>query len=447
MKKVLAMTLVLFLLLGASGCGKKAAENREEQRKTDKKEEQQKTDKKEEQTEDTNMETAVNLTDGAGSGAVTGLPLDETFAAGYQRFAMELFRQTCKASEQGNRTVSPLSLLAVLAMMENGAAGETLAQMEQLTGLEREELNAYLFTLLTQLRESKEVSVEVADSLWVREELAANLQKEFLGCCGDYFQAGVYKGAFDDATLAQMNQWCREHTDGRIEEILSEIEPDEIMYLLNAVAFQGSWEQEYEDDDISEGSFFRADGSTEEVTMLHSRESVYLESEAFTGFVKYYQGRQYAFVGLLPKAGDTLSEAVEMLTPEAWNELYRNARYGVRVTVAMPEFESSFEISLKEILQQMGMTDAFTANADFSQMFRELPYAVGVGRVLQKTRIQVSRKGTEASAATIGAMVPMSAGPAEECYEVRLDRPFLYAVIDTATGVPIFLGSTAQINE
>lgn len=428
MKKLLTAMLVLCLLLSAAGCG-----DRTEREKTEEKEEPE-------------VEKAVNLTDGTGSGSVSGLELDDEFAEGYQRFSTELFRQLYAVEAQSeNRMVSPFSLLVVLAMLENGANGETLAQMEALTGIERDRLNAYLFTMISQLRESEGVAFSVADALWVREDFADMLKKEFLGRCGDYFQAGVYKGAFDETTLRQINAWCSEQTGGRIKEILTEIRPGELLYLLNAVSFQGNWEKEYTEDDISEGRFLAADGTEETVTMLHSQEKVYLESEDFTGFVKYYENTRYGFVALLPKAGNTIPEAVDKLTAEAWSELFASARRGVQVSVTMPEFESEYTIDLNETLQQMGMTDAF-GTADFSQMFVEGSELIQLGYVLQKTMIRVNRKGTEAAAVTIGAALE-AAMPIEEYYEVVLDRPYLYAVIDMWNHTPIFLGSTVRIDK
>ncbi|MDO4317843.1 MAG: serpin family protein [Lachnospiraceae bacterium] len=427
MKKISAVILAFCLLLSAAGCGDRTGRGKTGE-------------------EEPEVEKAVNLTDGTGSGSVTGLELDDEFAEGYQRFAFELLRQLYAAEDKTeNRMVSPLSLLVVIAMLENGAGGETLAQMEELTGIERDRLNAYLFTLLNQLRKSEGVVFSAADALWVWEGAADSLHKAFLGRCADYFQAGVYKGAFDETTLRQINAWCSEQTGGRIKEILTEIQPGALLYLLNAISFQGNWEEEYTEDDISEGSFFAADGTEETVTMLHSQEMIYLESEDFTGFVKYYENTRYGFVGLLPKSEGTVSEAVDKLTAEAWRELFENARRGVQVSVTMPEFESEYEILLNETLKRMGMTNAF-GGADFSQMFAEGAALVNLGFVLQKTMIRVNRKGTEAAAVTIAAVLS-SCTPMEEYYEVVLDRPYLYAIIDMRTETPIFLGSTVQIGK
>lgn len=150
-------------------------------------------------------------------------------------------------------------------------------------------------------------------------------------------------------------------------------------------------------------------------------------------------------MGLLPKSEGAVSEAVDKLTAEAWHELFENARRGVQVSVTMPEFESEYEILLNETLKRMGMTNAF-GGADFSQMFAEGAALVNLGFVLQKTMIRVNRKGTEAAAVTIAAALS-SCTPMEEYYEVVLDRPYLYAIIDMRTETPIFLGSTVQIGK
>ena len=114
---------------------------------------------------------------------------------------------------------------------------------------------------------------------------------------------------------------------------------------------------------------------------------------------------------------------------------------GVKVT--MPKFRGETEMKLKETLQAMGMTDAFQLDtADFSGMVESGEKELFVNQVLHKTYISVDELGTKAGAVT---SVQMLAGEAFIENSVILDRPFVYAIIDNATNLPIFIGTVTDI--
>lgn len=213
------------------------------------------------------------------------------------------------------------------------------------------------------------------------------------------------------------------------------------MYLINALAFEADWEAPYTEDQIDNGIFTREDGTTEEVEYLHSSEYEYLKDEKASGFLKYYANGDYAFAALLPNEGISMEDYIASLTGEQLRNLLTTSEL-TTVEASIPKFESGSDTNMAEMFQNMGMTDAFDyKRADFSDLGAYEDGNICIGRILHKTHISVTETGTKAGAASAAEMTAkMSMIPPEEIKTIRLDRPFLYMIIDCHTSTPIFLG-------
>ena len=343
-------------------------------------------------------------------------------------------------SEGENPLLSPLSILYALAMTENGAAGETLAEMETLLGRPVEELNAALGAYLADKSDSAQGTLHLANGIWLREGEGFTAEPDFLQVNADCYQAGIYAAPFTDATLRDINAFVKEHTDGMIDGILSELPPDAVMVLVNALAFQAEWQDKYETE-ARPHEFTREDGTVTEVPMLFGGEYRYLETENASGFLKPYQGGRYAFAALLPSEGVTAAELLASLTPEGLRELIAQPR-DCEVRTGLPKFQLSYDADLTSLLPQLGMAQAFDPEiADFSRLGSAADGNLYIGQVRHRTFIAVGEKGTRAGAATSVAMNETSAMPVEEPKVVILDRPFLYAIWDLEANLPVFLGT------
>ena len=351
-------------------------------------------------------------------------------------FGVALFKTSL---ENGTNTlISPLSVLYALAMTANGAEGETLAQMEQVLGMESDELNGYMLAYLDSLSEKE---LHLANSIWFKDDPAFVIEDSFLQTNADFYGADAYKVAFDEATRNTINNWVKENTDGMIPEIIDEIPDGAIMYLVNALAFDAQWEKEYEKTQVWSGTFTTEDGIEQDVDMMHSEEHTYLEDEQARGFIKYYKGGRYAFVALLPKEGVSVADYVDSLTGEHLMELLSNP-ISTNVVAAMPKFEVEYDVEMGEILKEMGMTDAFDGSvADFSRLGTSENGNIRISRVLHKTFISVAEQGTKAGAATAVEMVTEGALLVDKFQEVTLDRPFVYLLMDCETNLPFFIGT------
>lgn len=350
-------------------------------------------------------------------------------------FAAALLLNTMEEGE--NTLVSPLSVLGALAMTANGAKGSTLTQMEETFGMSADALCAFL-----QAYQDGGEELCIANSIWMREDYTERVVPEFLAKNTEWLRSETYSAAFDDRTCEDINNWVSDHTRQRIPEILDQISPDAVMYLINALAFDGKWEDPF--GDSYDGWFTNAEGVDQEVKMMYHTENLYLEDENAKGFMKYYEGGRYAFVGLLPKSGMSLTEYVTTLRGGHLRDLL-DGRERLEVHMSMPKFRVEFGTLLNEPLQAMGIQDAFGSAADFSGMAGE-PGDIYISRVLHKTFMEVDEKGTEAAAATIVEMTEAAMMEDPEPYkEVYLNRPFVYMIVDMEQELPVFIGAMNEI--
>ena len=390
--------------------------------------------------------SADDLMKNISSHVVDVLPDMEAGAAAAADFGIRLFQT---GMEDGKNTlISPLSVLYALAMTANGADGQTLAQMEQVLGMDTAHWNSYMLAYMELLPEEESYKLSLANSIWFKDDPSFVVEQSFLQTNADYYGAGAYKAAFDEGTRKDINHWVKERTDGMIPEILDEIPQEAVMYLVNALAFDAQWDKVYEQFQIREGRFTLEDGTRQDVDMMHSEEHTYLEDDMATGFIKYYKDRKYAFVALLPNEGITISQYVQSLTGESLRYMIQNAQ-NVTVSTAIPKFETEYQADMAEVLKKMGMTDAFDWRvADFSRLgsYNVEGMSLFINRVLHKTYVSVSEQGTQAGAATVVEIAPGSAAPMKEIKEVVLDRPFLYLIIDCENQFPIFMGTMMTVN-
>ena len=360
-------------------------------------------------------------------------------------FAVRLFQAS---TEDGKNTlISPLSVLSALAMTANGAKEDTLSQMESVFGMKTEELNQYLYSYINALPQGEKYKLNLANSIWFIDDERFTVKEGFLQMNKDFYGADVYKAPFDNTTVKDINNWVKEKTDDMIPEILDKISHNEVMYLINALAFEAEWASAYRGNQIRDGIFTKEDGQKQDVKFMCADENVYLEEENATGFVKYYKDNKYAFVALLPKEGVSINKYVKSLNGENLNRLLTNS-LNTTVKTSIPKFESEYLTEMSEVLNKMGMTDAFDGDkADFTGLGTSAKGNIYINRVLHKTFISVAEKGTKAGAVTVVAMGVKTAFVEEEPKIVCLDRPFVYMLIDCETNIPFFVGTMMNLDK
>jgi len=389
---------------------------------------------------------AGNLMERVKPGKVSGKPVDSEFTESMADFAIELFKKSI--SDRENSLVSPLSVTLALSMTANGAEGETLAQMERLLGgdIPLTELNQYLYSFVSRLPSTAKSKFTTANSIWFRDDKdRLQVKDAFLQTNADYYGADAFTSAFDASTVRDINNWVKMNTDGMISEILDSIGESEVLFIINAVVFDAEWRDIYNKHNVIRGNFTDISGTIQRVDFMHSAEYGFLDDGMATGFIKPYAGGRYSFVALLPNEDISIESYIQSLTGAGFLNTLNSVDDEQLVYASMPKFKYEYSINMSDVLIALGMTDAFDAGAArFGDMAVSSNGNLSISRVIHKTFIEVDERGTRAGAATVVGMTDGSTGPLE--YKtVDLDRPFVYAIIDNATNLPIFIGTVMSV--
>ena len=380
--------------------------------------------------------TEADLMEGVTPRSVTALADLDGGKEAVTDFALRLFTAANEGEE--NTALSPLSVLCLLSMVANGARGETLAQMEEAFGMTKDEMNLYLYSYVNSLPQGKfSYTLNVANSLWLSE---GSVKSDFLQANADYHGAGIFRAPMNEETKTRINDWVKKKTEGMIPTLLDEISEDARLYLVNALAFEAVWQNQYDADLVLDGTFTKEDGTTLAAQLMHSTEEKFLQSENATGFLKYYAGEKYAFVALLPEEGTSVADMLSSLDGAALQALLASAE-DRPVKAAIPKFESEYETDLAAVLAKLGINAAFDPTADFSGITDGSLY---ISKSLHKTVIKVGERGTGAAAAGYFQMeCILTEEP--EAKTVILDRPFAYLLIDCEANIPFFIGTVMTV--
>ncbi len=374
----------------------------------------------------------------------------ENMNEAYINFSVELFKRSLTEGE--NSIISPASVEFALVMALNGADSDTLTEM--LTVLcpdaTTEDINAFVADLSSMLTYSRGADFYIANSIWSNETILGDcLNETYANTLKEDMNADAYMLPFNNKAVDKINDWVDENTDGMISELLKEIPPDAAMYLINAMTFEGEWSEPYEEYQIKENQIFtNANGEEEEARMLREKSILYLENDDATGFIKYYEGGEYAFMAMLPKEEGAIEDYVANMTGEDYITFYESLTREYDVITELPCFTYSYDLTLNDALIEMGMPTAFSeGTADFSPMVTDPTVNLYISNVIHKTYIELDENGTKAAAVTAVEMSCESAAYEEpkEVKEVILDRPFAYAIVDTHTGMPIFMGTVNSV--
>jgi serine protease inhibitor len=366
-------------------------------------------------------------------------PSELWIAEGANAFAFDLLREVAKAlPPDSNAFLSPLSASMALGMTLNGANGPTYDAMRsalRLDGMAEPEINqGYrgLMTLLGGL--DPQTQMRVANSIWGDATLP--IEASFIETGRAFFDAAAGTLDFGSPEAPRIiNDWVSAKTDGKIPTLLDAVSPAEVMFLINAIYFKGKWRHAFDPKDTRNGPFRGADGRDRTVPLMWQKADLrYEETEDYQAVDLLYGNGAFAMTVLLPKPGRTPAGLLSGLDPESWNALA--GRFAERpVTLTFPRFRLEYGRRLNHDLEALGMEIAFGPGADF----RRIADVGGLylTRVDQKTLVEVHEEGTEAAAATAVGIGKISA---PEPVELRVDRPFLFAIRERLSGAVVFLG-------
>lgn len=345
--------------------------------------------------------------------------------------------------------VSPLSVALALSMTANGAAGNTLAQFQDVLGggVDLVELNTACAQLMADYQGlGGSTKCAIANSLWVDPE--GQIKDDFIGQCRGIFDAQVFSAQLSEPGIVKdLNSWVSQHTNKMIPEIIDQPFPEETACLLvNALYLKNSWLSEFDPLSTHTMDFHHAGGPDSQVEYLRKFDTQlsYLQGKGAQGVVLPYDDGRLAFVAILPDLypdSPDFGQWLNNLEGNSLSQLINNREDAIFLSFAMPKFSAEWKGNLEDTLPLLGLEDAFVPGAaDFSSL-GDSPEGYYISQVIHATKIEVNEKGTEAAAATVVAAESGAAAPPQEGITLILDRPFLYGIVDLYTGVPLFLGT------
>jgi len=385
---------------------------------------------------------ATDLMYGITARRVAQTQASEQFVSGVADFSLDLFRHSFDGEQ--NTLVSPTSVLFALAMTANGASGQTLAQMQDVLagGMPTTQLNRYLHSFNNSLPSVQNSRLEINNSIWFNQN-GFTPNQDFLQTNADYFGANAYAAAFDDTTLRDINSWVSYHTDGMIDSIIDEINPESVMHLINTVMFDAEWASIFCSSEISNRTFYNLDGTQSLIPFMTRGGPLgelryFISDDYATGFIKPYALGHYSFVALLPNESVSIADYAASLTGTGFVDMVASAQIG-SVWASIPKFEFEFDVNLNRVLKDMGMPRAFSATGELEGLGTSPVGPLFIAEVEHATFISVNERGTRAGAATSVETMPSSAP--EFDHFVNLNRPFVFAIVDNNTNLPIFIGA------
>ncbi len=371
--------------------------------------------------------------------------LEKRLVQSGNEFGFRLFREINKGTPGQNVFISPLSVSMALGMTLNGANGSTLEAMQQtlaLAGLNNDDINqSYrsLIDLLTTL--DTKVLFDIANSIWYKQEYT--FEPQFMDLNRTYFDAEVQALDFSDPkSVDTINRWVDEKTRGKIQKILDRIDSRDVMFLINAIYFKGTWTYEFDKKHTEDDLFNLPDGSQKPIKMMAQTGSFpYFQTDDFQAVDLPYGDRAFSMTIILPRPNRDLDSLIAALTPESWDQ-WMQSFAPATVTVQLPKFKMKYDTTLNEVLKALGMGIAFDPmKADFTRMYS--PGGIFISFVRHKTFVQVDEEGTEAAAVTAVGVRATSVGDSGPIL-VRVDRPFLFAIRERQSGTLLFVGKIVE---
>lgn len=372
--------------------------------------------------------------------------VDDQLVERNQAFAIDIYRAIVDDGAEGNVFISPLSISLALAMTYNGADDETkeqMAQALQLAGMDANEINeGYLHLQQLMISADPEVKLAIANALWGRDGLV--FQEDFMDVIQHYYDAEVHMLDFRDSEAAStINRWISDRTEGLIDNAIDGISEDTLLFLINAIYFKGMWSKPFEQSHTSDQPFYLSDGSViQHPQMVQSGQYDYMDNDDFAAVkIPYGEEENLSMVVFLPHKDSSLQQLYDTLSQDNWNQ-WMTSFHSTEGTIRLPRFKVEYEITLNDVLQSLGMVHPFdSSKASFKSMVSPFAY---IDSVRHQSVIEVNEVGTEAAAVTIVEVRVTGALTPTDYFNLTVDRPFFFTIIDEATNTIIFMGSVEQ---
>ena len=333
-----------------------------------------------------------------------------------------------------NVVTSPYSAAVCLSMLAEGAGGKTRAEFDSALG-------GIMFKA-EDLGSNDTVVVKSANSIWIDDNFS--IRNSYADLLQKDFDAFITTQRFSDpATVKAINNWCLEHTEGKIGDMIDRLSPGMVMVLVNALYFNAPWADAFDPELTSEDVFYGKSKSGK-VSMMHRTGQYNYAQVSGAQIIQLpYEGGRYSMFVALPPAGADLDKLIPHITEGAFNSALEMMS-PKRVKLSLPKFKVETFMLLNKALQNMGIRTAFTPAADFRGIAEMGPLVLD--QVKQKCYVEVAEKGTEAAAVTVAQirLTSVRVNP-EDMAVMIVDRPFVFMIADGYTGNILFAGKIVNL--
>ncbi len=371
---------------------------------------------------------------------VSPVVIPENIAAGTTDFAFDFFKNLQEMEPvNDNLFVSPLGLHMALGMLLNGAEGETASEVQKslkMEGVDLAALNNAYQTLITDMpKADSKVTFQLANSVWAKEGLI--LESAYSGLLKNKFNADINSLSFDQNAVKKINQWASDHTNGKIDKVIDQIDPSLVMFLMNAIYFKGDWQSKFDSKDTKDTPFTLENGTEKNVKMMFQKSDFRVSStDKFSALELPYANGQFNMTLILPNNGQKIGEVMNSINGESWKALNGNMfKNGIKV--GLPRFKLKGTYQLNSTLAKMGFQKMFTDAAEFGKITKSA--ALMVDFVKQDSYLGIDEQGTEAAAVTSIGFTTTSAGPTT-LPEFICDQPFGLIISEKTSNTILFMG-------
>ncbi|NXD82792.1 A1AT2 antiproteinase, partial [Halcyon senegalensis] len=358
-------------------------------------------------------------------------------------FAFRFYKQVREEASNKNIFFSPLSISTAFAMLSLGARSNTLSQLHKglsfnLTEMEEQEIHEGFQCALQMLNDPhREVQLSMGNTLFVDDKL--KLLQKFLDDVTNFYHSEVIPSNFQNTpeVIKEINKYIETKTHGKIADLLKSLDENTVMVLVNYIYFKGYWERPFNNLSTRDDDFFLDDKNSVKVKMMHQSKvfNIHRDTKLSYWVVEIpYKGNASAFF-VLPDEGTMkqVEDALERQTVSNWIQSLEKRK----IYLDLPKFSISASYDVTNLFQKMGVTEVFSDQADLSGMAEKT--LLKVSKAVHKATVDVSENGTEAAAATLMDIVPLSLEiPSPPL--IKFNRPFLMMIVDKNIHGILFMG-------
>ncbi|XP_012967613.2 serine protease inhibitor A3N-like [Mesocricetus auratus] len=363
-------------------------------------------------------------------------------------FAFSLYKQLALNNPDKNIVFSPFSISFALAVLSLGASSNTLKEILEglkfnLTETPEADIHRGFGNLLHMLSQpGDQVQLSTGNAMFVEKHL--QILTEFKEKARALYQAEASSTDFQQPHEAKnlINDYVSKQTHGKIKELISDLDDQTLMVLVNYIYFKGKWKKPFDPLDTFDSEFHLDKKRTVTVPMMNIENLItpYFRDEKLSCSVvqlKYTGNASALFI--LPDEGK-MQQLEDSLQPETLRRWKGSLRPRVISKLSLPKFSISTDYSLENILPQLGIREVFSTQADLSRITGNK--GLKVSQVVHKAVLDVGETGTEAAAAT--GVKYLFKSRKWFTMIVYFDRPFLMIIYDTNTQTPLFMAKVTN---